>query len=366
MDFSHLFDHKAFRKAQSVVFFGNQCSFDFRDGLYLFDRLKQEKRLLRILQPEHGLFSEMQDQVGKADELYEGIEARSLYDVHKTGVVPDPSCLDDADALLVDIPDVGARYFTYTTHLHWLLQIVQDLPVFILDRPNLSGTQAEGTPLDARYASFVGLPGLIHRHGLSTGQLAKWMKPTRPLHIIPVTENRLPINLSPNIPTLDTVRVFPGQCFWEATSFSEGRGTTRPFEWFGHPALSWKDCMHHATLFNRRFAGAAMMRPMRFMPFFHKHAHELCHGFQLHILNPASYPVVFGSLYMMRLLRPLFDADKFWRPGPYEFDSPCTAAQVLMGDDRLIDFVEGNLGEEQLLGIFRDSLAAWVMETSAL
>jgi len=366
MDYRNLFADEAFRKARRIVFFGNQCSFDFGDGLYLFERLKREQRLLRILQPEHGLFSEQQDQVGKADELYEGIEARSLYDVHKTGVVPDASCFDGADALLVDIPDVGARYYTYTTHLYWMLPLVADLPVFIIDRPNLSGQQVEGTPLDARYASFVGVPGLLHRHGLSTGQLAKWLQPKRSMHIIPVREKGLPINLSPNIPTLDTVRVFAGQCFWEATSFSEGRGTTRPFEWFGHPDLSWNACMYVSELFNRRFAAQAMLRPMRFMPFFHKHANVLCHGFQLHILNARDYPVVFGSLFMMRLLRPLFDSDGFWRPGPYEFDSPCTAAQVLLGDDHLMDYVEGELAEGDLLGLFRASASAWLSQTAEL
>lgn len=369
MNYQHLFTNPSFQRTKNVVFFGNQSSFDFKVGRYLFDLLVEQKKLRRILLPEHGLFSELQDQVGKEDEAYSGVECRSLYDTQKQNVVPDKACFEGADALLVDIPDVGARYFTYTTHLYWLLRCLQEhriaIPVFVTDRKNPAGTKVEGTPLDARYASFVGLPGLIHRHGLSTGQLATWMQ--RQLNYtgeiiripFPGSAEEIFINPSPNIPHRSTVQVYPGQCFWEATTFSEGRGTTRPFELFGHPELAWSDCIGLASTFNQKFANQVVLRPVRFIPAFHKHQNQVCQGFQLHVSDAQIYHSVFGALYLMRALLPLFGKENFWRKGAYEFDSTCTAAEILIGDDDLIAYVEGARTERQVLAKLAEAEMQW-------
>lgn len=358
MHYNHLFQRSDFKKAKNIVFFGNQCSFDFSAGGYLFDLLIREGRLKRILAPEHGLFSEMQDQEGKDDEQYMGVECRSLYDCEKQNIVPDASCFEDADALLIDIPNVGARYFTYTTHLYWILKCLKDnaisIPVFLVDRPNPVGTKTEGTRLDARYASFVGLEGLIHRHGMSTGQLVTWMQRRLEsaadivLIPFPAPPAAIPINPSPNIPHWSTVQVYAGQCFWEATTFSEGRGTTRPFEIFGHPDMPWQVCREMAAKFNLRFAGQALLRPLRFIPFFHKHQNQECQGFQLHLLNADQYHSVFGTLFVLRLALEHFGSELFWRSGTYEFDSSCTAMEVLLGDDMLIGYVNGAVPETEV------------------
>lgn len=358
MNYRNLFTNPSFQRTKNVVFFGNQSSFDFQAGRYLFDLLIEQKKLRRILLPEHGLFSELQDQVGKEDGAYSAVECRSLYDTQKQNVVPDKACFEGADALLVDIPDVGVRYFTYTTHLYWLLRCLQEhriaIPVFLTDRKNPAGDKVEGTPLDARYASFVGLPGLIHRHGMSTGQLAGWMQQqlNYPGEIIripyPTAAQEIAINPSPNIPHRSTILVYPGQCFWEATTFSEGRGTTRPFELFGHPDLAWADCIRVAGVFNQKFANQATLRPLRFIPAFHKHQNLVCQGFQLHVRNERAYHSIFGTLYLMRALLPLFGHEQFWRKGAYEFDSACTAAEILIGDDDLIAYAEGLLSETQV------------------
>jgi uncharacterized protein YbbC (DUF1343 family) len=369
MNYDHLVQHPAFQQTRRVVFFGNQSSYDFKAGAYLFDILIRQKRLLRILAPEHGLFSEMQDQEGRDSGSYGGVECRSLYDTGKQNVMPEASCFEGADALLVDLPDVGVRYFTYTTHLYWLLRCLHErdihIPVFLIERPNPAGSKIEGTPLEARYASFVGLEGLLHRHGLRSGQLAAWMR--RRLGsatvIIPIPYDTpagvLPIQPSPNIPHWSTVQAYPGQCLWEATTWSEGRGTTRPFELFGHPDLPWAVCQEMAQRFNRRFAGQALLRPLRFIPFFHKHQEQECQGFQLHLLDADTYHCLFGSLYLMHLARAHFGSQAFWRPGPYEFDSPCTAAQVLIGDDTLIGYVNGAVPEADGLRHLAAAEEAW-------
>ncbi len=376
MHYQALFSHQAFDGARHIVFFGNQSSYDFTAGAYLFDTLIDQNRLLRLLAPEHGLFSEMQDQEGRDSETYRGVECRSLYDAQKLNVTPDASCFSGADALLIDIPDVGTRYFTYTTHMYRLLQCLHDngidIPVFLVDRPNPAGTKVEGTPMDARYASFVGLEGLPHRHGCSTGPLARWMLwrlgSRTPLFVVPypAPSGTLLIQPSPNIPHWSTVQLYPGQCLWEATTWSEGRGTTRPFELFGHPELPWSLSVEMAGTFNRRFSGQALLRPLRFIPFYHKHQGQECTGFQLHLLDAAAYHCLFGTLYLMRIARAHFGREAFWRPGPYEYDSPCTAAQVLIGDDVLTGYVDGVREEAEIWKYLQAEESRWVNNISGV
>lgn len=347
----------------------NQSSYDFAARAYLFDLLIAQRRLHRLLLPEHGLFSERQDQEGQGHGLYQGVECRSLYDPDKSNIVPTPACLEGCDALLIDVPNVGARYYTYHTHMYWLLRCLRDhhihIPVWVVDRPNLAGSKIEGTPMPARYASFVGLEGLPHRHGMNTGQLVRWMcarlRYNLPLYVVPLAGYAQSpfIPPSPNIPYLGTVQVYAGQCLWEATAWSEGRGTTQPFELVGHPELYWEASIQMARLFNSRFAGQALLRPVRFIPSFHKHQGKVCTGFQLHVLTPGSYHSLWGALYAMRLARALMTADTFWRSGAYEFDSPCTAAQVLAGDDLLIAFVNGEVPEQEVEKYLHSEESQW-------
>jgi uncharacterized protein YbbC (DUF1343 family) len=367
--YARLFQDAVFASAKKIVFFGNQSSFDYLTGAYLFDTLIEKGKMLRLLAPEHGLFSEMQDQEGRDGERYRGVECRSLYDVGKTAVNPDPSCFEGADALLLDIPDVGVRYFTYTTHMYRLLECLRDagldLPVFIIDKPNPAGLKIEGIPMPESFASFVGLEGLIHRHGMRTGQLAVWMCEKLNyrfrMRIISVDPSHAiwPIPPSPNIPGLSTIELYAGQCFWEATTWSEGRGTTRPFEIFGHPELSWAAAGKIAADFQQKFAGKALLRPLRFIPAFHKHAGKECVGFQLHLLQPATYHCIFGSLYLMRLAAAYCNKDNFWRSGAYEFDSSCSAAEVLIGDELLIGYVNGKTAEAELADHLTKAETGW-------
>ncbi len=369
MDYAPLFQHPLFQSRQRIALLCNQSSYDFTARSYLFDLLIAQKRLHRLLMPEHGLFADRQDQEGQAHGQYQGVECRSLYDPDRASIVPDPSCLEGCDALVIDVPNVGARYYTYHTHVYWLLRCLRDnnirTPVWIVDRPNLAGYKVEGTPMPARYASFVGLEGLLHRHGMSTGQLVRWMcsrlRRDLPVWVVPLAGNgrNLFIPPSPNIAHLSTVQVYAGQCLWEATVWSEGRGTTRPFELFGHPKLYWEACVQMAKLFNGRFAGQALLRPVRFIPVFHKHQGQVCLGFQLHLLAPERYHALWGTLYVMRLARELAVAEPFWRLGAYEFDSPYTAAQVLAGDDLLIAFVEGEVSEQEVEKYLRAAENQW-------
>ena len=206
-------------------------------------------RLDRLMAPEHGLWGAPQDHVpihAEKDPV-SGLPAFSLYGTRR---VPTPAMLRDLDALVVDLQDVGSRYYTFvwTTALAMQACARARVPVVILDRPNpLGGELTEGNVADPAFASFVGLYPLAVRHGMTIGELAQYLNAEHSigcdLTVVPMRGWRrsmlweatgLPwVPPSPNMPTPDTARVYPGGCLIEGTNLSEGRGTTRPFEWVG-------------------------------------------------------------------------------------------------------------------------------------
>lgn len=361
-----MIDFRILEPYQKVCLFCNQSSFDFEKKKYLFDILIEQNKLAKILLPEHGLFAEIQDQVPIENRTYKNIPCHSLYDKQSHQEQSNLNLFDGIDAILMDIQDVGVRYFTYISHLFYLLSALNDtkIPIFIIDRPNPIGKKVEGTVIQADYASFLGSKGLIHRHGMSVGDLAKWY----------VNQNQLSLNItlldykndshffippSPNLPTENSLLVYPGQCFWEATTFSEGRGTTRPFEIFGHPHLTIKEIERIAAIYNLEIQGISFLRPTQFKPTFHKHQHQNCFGWQLFVENKEQYHSIFSTLFLMRIVKENCPNLEFWLKGTYEFDSTYTAAQTLIGDDRLIDFVNGKITIQAVKEIFSKAEQDW-------
>ena len=223
-------------------------------------RLRHAATLLRaapgadlrcLFGPQHGLRGETQDNMvewrGFADPAT-GLPAYSLYGEHRK---PTAAMLADLDLLVIDLQDVGARYYTFIWTMLLCLEACaeQGKAVLVLDRPNPLGDAREGNVLDPAYRSFVGLEPLPMRHGLTIGELARLFRRRRGLDVDLTVigcrgldpgawfdETGLPWVLpSPNMPTLDTAAVYPGMCLLEGTELSEGRGTTRPFEIFGAP-----------------------------------------------------------------------------------------------------------------------------------
>lgn len=368
MNFQALFEHPDFSKKRKIVLFCNQASFDFSKKQYLFDLLADQHRLEKILLAEHGLFASIQDQENVSNMSYRGIPCVSLYDKVNKVTTPNGEVIEEADALVIDIPDVGVRFFTYTTHLFALLHLVATtrpgLPVFVIDRPNPIGGRVEGTLLDGQFASFLGPEGMIHRHGMSVGQLANWYLNRKKLELpivkIAYTASEAYfIPPSPNLPASTSLLVYPGQCFWEATTFSEGRGTTRPFELAGHPDLPFEIAQLIARDFNQRFEKLAFVRCTAFQPTFHKHAFQNCVGWQLFIEDKEQYTTILGTLFIMREVLRRLPSFLFWRTGSYEFDSPLTAAELLIGDTTLIDYVNGTQSEAAVLTKLQEGEKQW-------
>src|SRR3989441_235988 len=166
-----------------------------------------------------------------------------------------------------------------------------------LARPNpLGGVAVEGNVPDPAFASFVGLYPLPARHGMTIGELARYLNSEHALGcaltVVPMSGWRRAmawedtglqwVAPSPNMPTPDTARVYPGGCLIEGSNLSEGRGTTRPFEWVGAPFL---DAHRYAELLNAQRLPGVHFRPARFAPTFHKWAGRLCGGVQVHVTD---------------------------------------------------------------------------------
>lgn len=374
---TNLINNVYFAQMNNVGLLCNQVSFDFVSQQYLFQILHKKQVLKRLFVPEHGLFGELQDQEklneAKAYETLglDDVDVISLYQNSETSLAPSISALNDLDTIVIDIQDVGCRYFTFTTTIYYLFEtLVQNKispKIFVLNRPNPAGQQIEGTPMPSIYASFIGLEGLPHRHGMTIVELCFYFRERLKgvFEIIVISDekesnvNPLTINPSPNIPNVITPLIYAGQCLLEGTILSEGRGTTRPFEVFGSPDLPWQDLSKIAEKINQDWHKKAILRPLRFIPTFHKFSGEVCQGFQLHLLEAENYHSLLHSLLIIRELATL--RSDIWRTGKYEFGSEKTAIELLVGDDDLLAFLYGNLSYKNIVDKLQTTENQWFM-----
>src|SRR5213593_158357 len=309
-------------------------------------------RLTALFAPEHGIAGAAQDhaRVGSLRDRSTGLPVWSLYGRQ---LAPSPAMLADLDTLVVDLQDVGSRYYTFvwTTALCMQACARAQVPVVVLDRPNpLGGLAMEGNLPDPRFASFVGLYPLPARHAMTIAELAAYLNATHSigcdLTVVPMDgwrramtweDTGLPwVAPSPNMPTPDTARVYPGGCLIEGTNLSEGRGTTRPFELLGAPFL---DGRRLARALARRGLPGVTFRAAAFQPAFHKYRGQLCHGVQLHVTETARFKpfatylaVIVEARRQSRLFR--------WRRPPYEFERTRLPIDLLCGGDGIRRAIE--------------------------
>ncbi|NVK58024.1 MAG: DUF1343 domain-containing protein [Alteromonadaceae bacterium] len=234
-------------KGQKVGLVVNQTS--RAHGQHLVDFLiSNDVAVKAVYAPEHGFRGKLGagEKVTDGKDPQTGLPIRSLYGKHKK---PSPDMLDDIDILVFDIQDVGARFYTYISTLHYVMEAAaeQQLPLVVLDRPNPNGRFVDGPVRDPEFASFVGLDPLPLLHGMTVAELALMIKgegwinaaDTLSLTVVPVAAyNRamdypLPVAPSPNLPNQQAVRLYPSLCLFEATVVSIGRGTRWPFQVVG-------------------------------------------------------------------------------------------------------------------------------------
>ena len=307
-------------------------------------------RLAALFGPEHGVHGQAQDLIGVGEQrdAPSGLRIYSLYGSTFDSLRPTAEQLRDLDALVIDLQDVGSRYYTFQATMLLCLEAASahGLKTFVLDRPNpLGGEHVEGPDLRPGFESFVGIHPLATRHGLTIGELARLYRAERrltgELEVIPCDgwrrdrdfeQTGLPWVLpSPNMPTVDTAFVYPGQCLLEGTNLSEGRGTTRPFELCGAP---WIDARRLAERMRRDELLGVHFRPAWFQPTFHKFAGQVCGGVQLHVTDRRAFRPVRTSLALLAALRELSGERFGWRTEPYEFVADRPAIDLLFGSDR--------------------------------
>jgi uncharacterized protein YbbC (DUF1343 family) len=307
-------------------------------------------KLAALFGPEHGFFGDAQDLIGVSDgnATDPGLRVHSLYGNTFESLKPTPAQLRDLDALVIDLQDVGSRYYTFVSTMFFCLEAAAEnkLLAMVLDRPNpLGGVVVEGPTLHPRFASYVGLEPVCTRHGMTMGELAQWYRKRHTLsgefQLVPCEgltremyfeDTGLPWVLpSPNMPTVDTAVVYPGQCLIEGTNLSEGRGTTRPFELSGAP---WIDPNRLARSLEEEGLPGVVFRPTWFRPTFQKFAGRNCGGVQLHVTDRAAFQPVRTSLAVLATMRDLSGSNFDWRRETYEFVSDRLAIDLLFGNDR--------------------------------
>src|SRR5439155_9490142 len=276
-------------------------------------------KVAALFGPEHGFLGQAQDLIGVRDAAHSSPRVYSLYGDTFDSLRPAAEQLQGLDALVIDLQDIGSRYYTFQATMLLCLEAASQhkLLTVVLDRPNpLGGERVEGPTLRPGFESFVGIHPLATRHGMTIGELARLYKAERRLTgellVVPCQgwsrsmyfdETGLPWVLpSPNMPTLETAIVYPGQCLLEGTNLSEGRGTTRPFELCGAPRI---DARKLAGRLNDEKLPGVVFRPVRFQPTFHKFAGQPCGGVQLHVTDRAGFQPVQTSLTLLAASREL-------------------------------------------------------------
>jgi len=335
-----------------------------------------EVRLAAIFGPEHGLLGQAQDLIAVNSDAAKRtgeIPVHSLYGENFESLRPAPEHLQEIDALVIDLQDIGSRYYTFQATMLYCMQaaLPRGLRVFVLDRPNpLGGTIIEGPALRKGFESFVGAHDLATRHGLTIGELAMLYQRELDLgpgelHVIACEnwkrgehfdETGLPWVLpSPNMPTVETAIVYPGQCLLEGTNLSEGRGSTRPFELCGAP---WIDAAKLARRMNDEKLPGVTFRAAWFRPTFQKHAGKDCAGVQLHVTNREAFQSVRTGLALLATMREMSGANFAWRTEIYEFVREPIAIDLLFGSARERKAIEAGTA-------WREIAKAWEPEEEA-
>lgn len=322
--------------------------------------------LVKLFAPEHGIRGALQDmeQVKSFEDPKTRLPVVSLYGNSLKSLTPTNESLDDVDCLVFDIQDIGARYYTYAQTLAFCMLAASRLgkKVVVLDRPNpINGVTTEGTPLTDSCRSFCGLYPISNRHGLTIGEIALMFE--RGVDGSTFSVGTIPCELevikmegwkremhfdvtglpwvlpSPNMPTLEAALTYPGTCLFEGTNISEGRGTTRPFTFFGAPYIdghAWRDQIMQEEI---ELSGASL-RPISFIPQLSKWAGRTCEGVELHISDPNSFRPLRWTLAMISAAAKLYPENFGWRQQTYEFVKDTPAIDLLYGSNNLRKVIE--------------------------
>ncbi|NCC48361.1 MAG: DUF1343 domain-containing protein [Clostridia bacterium] len=313
-------------KHQTVGLLTSAASIDheFRHSV---NRVAERYQLKALFAPEHGIRGEQQAGalIDHQVDAQTGLPVYSLYGENKA---PSDEQLAGIDVFVIDLQDVGARFYTYLYSMIYCMKRCAEMgiPVVVLDRPNpVGGNRVEGPVLDPAFSSFVGLYPVPVRYGLTIAEFAGYINHSQSigceLSVAPLSgwhrnacydETGLTwVSPSPNIPTIDSALVYLGTCLFEGTNLSEGRGTTHPFELIGAP---WLDHDRVLSQLNKTLLTGCHLRPCWFQPGGSKHQARTCAGFQIHILDRQTFKPYTAAVTLLDAIRQTHDAFAFLPP----------------------------------------------------
>jgi uncharacterized protein YbbC (DUF1343 family) len=342
-----------------------------------------------VFTPEHGFdpVAQAEEAVGADRESSDTATPpiMSLYGKTAESLRPPPESLAGLGCLVIDLCDIGSRYYTYvwTALLAARAAAQAGVHVVVLDRPNpISGDPGvlEGTPQRDGFLSFVGLEPLPIRHSLTVGEiLAHFFErdglplgPEGALSVVPVLGwerfrtaaawGRPFVLPSPNMPTVETALVYPGACLLEGTNLSEGRGTTVPFQMVGAPFLRGDDLAG-----DLREAGlpGVQVRPASFRPTFDKFAGQVCHGVMFHVTDATSFRPVTTYLAFLSLARAQAPEAFEIRTSPYEFEATNPALDLLTGSSDVREALMAGASPNALADLIAGVPTEWRETVSA-
>src|SRR5687768_1421869 len=328
--------------------------------LFLAQQAELGYRVTALFSPQHGFWRQDQDNmIETAHGKWKGVPLYSLYSETRK---PTPAMLADVDTVVVDLQDVGTRIYTFAYTMSYTMEVAAELnkEVIVLDRPNpIDGATVQGTMLDPAYRSFVGLYPMPTRHGMTMGEMARWMNErhrlnvgrTCALHVVPMTgwDRRAYwdslglafVMPSPNMPTADTALTFPGFVYFEGTNVSEGRGTTRPLEQCAAPFIDPESLIAHLDREYPSWREGAHVRPTGFQPGFQKHAGRLCLGVFVHPFDRKAFNPVRTGLSLLRGIVALYPGRFEWKQPPYEYETQKLPIDVIAGGPWVREWSEG-------------------------
>jgi uncharacterized protein YbbC (DUF1343 family) len=319
-------------------------------GEHTVDRIIRDPgfKVAALFGPEHGIATIAQDMeaVESQHDAAGGIPIFSLYGRTYESLSPTPEMLGLIDALVIDLQDIGSRYYTYiwTAVLAMRAAAAAGKPVIVCDRPNpIGGVLVEGADIQKGFESFVGLCSIPVRHGMTIGEIVQWMNDREGIHadltVVPMEgwqrgqcfpDTGLPwTNPSPNMRSYTAALVYPGMCLVEATNISEGRGTDTPFEIVGAPYF---DSEEFIAAFEALSLPGVHAAPTSFIPMRQKWARSMCHGVRWVISDTDAFRPYATGLAFLWLAHQLYRDRGFeWRTAPYEFVTDKPAIDLLTG-----------------------------------
>ena len=331
---------------------------------HIADRLAAHPRaqLGALFGPQHGFRSDVQDNMIETGHARDAVRKVPVYSLYSETREPTAEMLGDLDVLVIDLQDVGVRIYTYIYTMANCLKAARrhGVKVIVCDRPNpIGGVAVEGMMLRAGHESFVGMYPIPMRHGMTIGEIARLFNEHfgigADLEVVPMEGWRREIYFddtgltwilsSPNIPTFDTTTVYPGAVLFEGTNVSEGRGTTRPFEFVGAP---WIVAERFCEGMNRQALPGVFFRPIVFEPTFHKHARQPCGGCQIHVLDRRTFRPVAVAVALISAFRASDPAKFKWKDPPYEYEHERIPIDVLAGSTELREQIEAGVSPSDI------------------